>query len=169
MDPRQPSIAAIALIGRHNNPLHISLFPSSTTTAPNASPDDAAAARDKLEYHFLLNSSLDVFEARMPSKTIGHDFGLLHAIDERRAMYGWLLTTGVKVVIVVDMEGAPAGKASAGGGAVGPSGLGLRGGELTPVCPIFLTIFLTQIDRTGGERACKEVRRPWVEVAKRPK
>ncbi|KAI7331044.1 hypothetical protein KC315_g5353 [Hortaea werneckii] len=62
----------------------------------------------------MLNSSLDIFEARMPSKGIGHDFGLLHALDERIAMYGWLLNTGVKLIIVVDMEGA-SGKAGMGG------------------------------------------------------
>ena len=68
----------------------------------------------------------------MPNKTIGHDFGLLHAVDERIALYGWLLNTGVKLVIAVDMEGrvvegAEAKKMMAGG-------LGLRGSDLTPVC-----------------------------------
>ena len=42
----------------------------------------------------MLNSCLDIFEARIPSKTIGHDFGLLHALDERIAMYGWVTNTG---------------------------------------------------------------------------
>ncbi|KAI7162089.1 hypothetical protein KC349_g2330 [Hortaea werneckii] len=118
METRQPSIAAIGIIGRHNNPLHISLFPSTTTNAPS-SPDRPGETvpqhgRDKLEFSFMLNSSLDILEARMPSKGIGHDFGLLHALDERIAMYGWLLNTGVKLIIVVDMEGA-SGKAGMGG------------------------------------------------------
>lgn len=77
----------------------------------------------------MLNSSLDIFEARMPSKTIGHDFGLLHALDERIAMYGWMLNTGVKFVIVVDMEGRTARDAEAAKIAV----LGLRERDLTPV------------------------------------
>ncbi|RMX74725.1 hypothetical protein D0869_12309 [Hortaea werneckii] len=133
METRQPSIAAIGIIGRHNNPLHISLFPSTTTNSPS-SPDRPGETvpqhgRDKLEFSFMLNSSLDIFEARMPSKGIGHDFGLLHALDERIAMYGWLLNTGVKLIIVVDMEGA-SGKAGMGG--VNGAGLGLRGGDLTP-------------------------------------
>lgn len=79
----------------------------------------------------MLNSCLDIFEARMPAKTIGHDFGLLHALDERIAMYGWLLNTGVKLVIVVDMEGR-----TASGNDTGKyvTGLALRGNDLTPVC-----------------------------------
>lgn len=75
----------------------------------------------------MLNSCLDIFEARMPSKGVGHDFGLLHALDERIAMYGWLTNTGVKLIIVVDMEGTAAEKNKV------TAGLGLRGGDLTPV------------------------------------
>jgi len=139
MDGRTPSIACIGVIGRsvllpplyvyghahanllQNNPLHISLFP--------ASGPGYEAERNKLEYSFMLNSCLDIFEARIPSKTIGHDFGLLHALDERIAMYGWVTNTGVKLVIVVDMEGRPAGSAGAGKAAV----LGLKDRDLTPV------------------------------------
>lgn len=80
-----------------------------------------------LEYSFMLNSCLDIFEARMPSKGVGHDFGLLHALDERLAMYGWLTNTGMKLIIVVDMEGSPAE------GTKVTAGLGLRGSDLTPV------------------------------------
>lgn len=77
----------------------------------------------------MLNSCLDIFEARIPSKTVGHDFGLLHALDERIAMYGWVTNTGVKLVIVVDMEGRPANSAGGGKAAV----LGLKDRDLTPV------------------------------------
>ncbi|KAF1960236.1 Sedlin [Byssothecium circinans] len=94
MSSRTPAIACIGIIGRHNNPLHISLFP----------PEERAP----LEYQFLLSSCLDIFEARLPHKTADQDFGLLQAVDERLAMYGWLTNTGVKFVIVVDMEGRPA-------------------------------------------------------------
>ena len=65
----------------------------------------------------------------MPQKTADQDFGLLQAIDERLAMYGWLTNTGVKFVIVIDMEGRPAtsndGKMNAA--------LGLRDSDLKPV------------------------------------
>jgi hypothetical protein len=77
----------------------------------------------------LLSSCLDIFEARLPHKTADQDFGLLQAIDERLAMYGWLTNTGVKFVIVVDMEGRPAtaqdGKA--------PTTIGIRDADLKPV------------------------------------
>jgi hypothetical protein len=77
----------------------------------------------------MLNSCLDIFEARIPSKTIGHDFGLLHALDERIAMYGWVTNTGVKLVVVVDMEGRPVNSAGAGKAAI----LGLKDRDLAPV------------------------------------
>jgi hypothetical protein len=69
----------------------ISLFP----------PDQ----RDPLEFSFLLSSCLDIFEARAPYKTAEQDFGLLQAVDERIAMYGWMTNSGIKFVIVVDMAG----------------------------------------------------------------
>jgi len=101
MGSRVPSIACIGVIGKHvrrhtydaledplssclqNNPLHISLFP----------PEERAP----LEFSFLLSSCLDIFEARLPHKTADQDFGLLQAVDERLAMYGWLTNTGVKI------------------------------------------------------------------------
>lgn len=98
-----------------NNPLHISLFP--------------AEERAPLEYQFLLYSCLDIFEARLPHKTADQDFGLLQAVDERLAMYGWLTNTGVKFVIVVDMEGRPA---TAQDGKTAPA-IGLRDADLKPV------------------------------------
>ncbi|KAF2166868.1 hypothetical protein M409DRAFT_66417 [Zasmidium cellare ATCC 36951] len=130
MVDRSPSIAAIGVIGRHNNPLHIALFP--------ATYQDKQETRDKLEYSMLLNSSLDIFEARMPSKTVGHDFGLLHALDERIALYGWLLNTGVKLVIVVDMEGRMAPNAEAAKTSI----LGLRGTDLTPAFQALQTAYV---------------------------
>ncbi|KXT04201.1 hypothetical protein AC578_108 [Pseudocercospora eumusae] len=127
---RSPSIAAIGVIGRHNNPLHISLFP-----ATGASYE---AERDHLEYSMMLNSCLDIFEARMPGKTVAHDFGLLHALDERIAMYGWLLSTGIKFVIVVDMEGRTAPNSEAAKTAI----LGLRNSDLTPAFQALQTAYI---------------------------
>lgn len=43
----------------------------------------------------------------MKSKTTDQELGLLQAIDERLAMYGWITNTGTKFVIIVDMEGRP--------------------------------------------------------------
>ncbi|KAK4951546.1 hypothetical protein LTR10_010522 [Elasticomyces elasticus] len=130
MATRSPSIACIGVIGRHNNPLHIALFP--------ATGEGLEQQRDKLEYSFTLNSSLDIFEARMPAKTVGHDFGLLHALDERLALYGWLTNTGVKLVIVVDMEGRTAPTPEAGKVAI----LGLRNSDLTPAFHALQTAYI---------------------------
>jgi len=128
MNERSPSIACIGIIGRHNNPLHI--YVASASNEASTEERGSRDQRDDLKYSFMLNSCLDIFEARMPSKGVGHDFGLLHALDERLAMYGWLTNTGVKLVIVVDMEGAPAE------GMKITAGQGLRGSDLTPVCEL---------------------------------
>ncbi|KAH7125365.1 Sedlin [Dendryphion nanum] len=124
MTGRVPSIACIGVIGKHNNPLHISLFP--------------AEERAPLEFQFLLSSCLDIFEARLPYKTVDQDFGLLQAVDERLAMYGWLTNTGVKLVIVVDMEGRPAtaldSKAS--------TAIGLRDSDLKPAFRALQTAYI---------------------------
>jgi hypothetical protein len=125
-----PSIICIGVIGKHvcsslqsantqahccqNNPLHISLF----------APEERA-----LEFQFLLSSSLDIFEARLPHKTADQDFGLLQAVDERLAMYGWLTNTAVKFVIVVDMEGRPATASDSKTTAA----VGLRDADMKPV------------------------------------
>ncbi|EON62781.1 hypothetical protein W97_02006 [Coniosporium apollinis CBS 100218] len=123
MAGRAPSIACIGVIGKHNNPLHISLFP----------PDERAA----LEFSFLLSSSLDIFEARLPHKTADQDFGLLQAVDERLAMYGWLTNTGVKFVIIVDMEGRPATAETKISAAVG-----LRDADLKPAFRALQTAYI---------------------------
>ena len=95
--------------------MHISLFP--------------AEERPPLEFQFLLSSCLDIFEARLPFKTADQDFGLLQAVDERLAMYGWLTNTGVKIVIVVDMEGRPATALDS----KAATAVGLRDADLKPV------------------------------------
>jgi hypothetical protein len=98
-----------------NNPLHISLFP----------PEKRAP----LEFSLLLSSCLDIFEARLPRHTVDQDFGLLQAVDDRLSMYGWLTNTGVKFVIIVDMEGRPATAAESRSSAV----VGIRDADLKPV------------------------------------
>ena len=65
----------------------------------------------------------------MPHKTADQDFGLLQAVDERLAMYGWLTNTGVKFVVVVDMEGRPATSSDSKSTAA----IGLRDADLKPV------------------------------------
>ncbi|KAI9369981.1 Sedlin [Aspergillus egyptiacus] len=86
-----PRIACIGVIGRADNPLHIALFPPYLNST--------------IEFSFLLNSSLDIFEIRQKQTSIDQDLGLLQAVDERLASYGWLTTTGVKFFIIVDLFG----------------------------------------------------------------
>lgn len=113
------------LIKTKDNPLHISLF-------------HAGGQRDDLEFQFLLNSCLDIFEARLPYGKADHDFGLLHAVDEQLAMYGYLTTTGVRLVIVVDMEGRPASEAEGKNSAL----LGIRDSDLKPAFRAIHTAYI---------------------------
>ncbi|EAS33216.3 uncharacterized protein CIMG_04240 [Coccidioides immitis RS] len=86
-----PSIASIGIIGKSDNLLHISVFP----------PHQSA----QVEFSLAFNSSLDVLELRQHDTSVDQDFGLLHALDERFSVYGWLTNTGVKFLIIVDLEG----------------------------------------------------------------
>lgn len=68
--------------------------------------------------------------------SVDQNLGLLHAVDERLAAYCWLTNTGVKLLVVVDMAGRPAGEFS-GSGADKKKGspvVSLRESELKPVC-----------------------------------
>jgi trafficking protein particle complex subunit 2 len=101
----------------------VTLFPSAPLNAPLRTP---------LQFSLLLASTLDIFESRSKSNAssgggLSGDFGLLHAIDERLAAYGFETNTGVKFVVVVDMRGRIVGES---GGAKGGPSVGLREGEM---------------------------------------
>ncbi|KAI3326079.1 Sedlin [Xylariaceae sp. AK1471] len=158
-----PSIACLGVIGRNNNPLHITIFPSYDSTTQTFAP-----VRTPLQFSLLLSGTLDVFEARSrhhhssqpnPSGGVGAgggsmllsgDFGLLHAVDDRLAAYGFETNTGVKFVAVVDMRGRlprlpRAGDPAGGGGggkSVGGGGVGLRDNELKPVFRAMQTAYV---------------------------
>ncbi|RFU72476.1 hypothetical protein TARUN_9785 [Trichoderma arundinaceum] len=155
-----PSVACLGVIGRNltrpvrlqNNPLHISIFPSYDPTANAFTP-----IRNPLQFSLLLSSTIDVFDLRSRASTASGDFGLLHAIDDRLAAYGFETNTGVRMVCIVDMRGrrveaGGSGVPGQGGGAAGASassssaaaaaaarssvgsvGAGLRDAELKPV------------------------------------
>ncbi|KAI0424080.1 Sedlin [Xylaria sp. FL1042] len=138
-----PSVACLGVIGRNNNPLHITIFPSYDTATQTYVP-----VRTPLQFSLLLSGTLDVFEARSRhmatpggagggSMLLSGDFGLLHAIDDRLAAYGFETNTGVKFVAVVDTRGRLAKNNAAGTGgrasAGGIGGVGLRDNELKPV------------------------------------
>jgi hypothetical protein len=99
-----------------DNPLHISLFPPYTDST--------------IEFSFLLNSCLDIFEIRRKHTSIDQDLGLLQAIDERLAAYGWLTTTGVKLLVIVDLFGQ---ETAGAGKPIGSAVSGLRDADVKPV------------------------------------
>ena len=104
----------------------------------------------------MLSSCLDIFEIRMPHKTVDQDFGLLQAIDERLAMYGWLTNTGIKFVIVVDMEGRPATSIESKGNAA----VGIRDSDLKPVCLSYLELQSSSKRLTPRSRPSELYSRP---------
>lgn len=97
-----------------NNPLHISIFPSHDPHTNTLQP-----VRTPLQFSLLLSSTLDIFDLRTrqhpgaagasssssSAPPMSGDYGLLHAVDERLAAYGFETNTGVRFVAVVDMRG----------------------------------------------------------------
>ncbi|KAA8574559.1 hypothetical protein EYC84_006008 [Monilinia fructicola] len=132
-----PSIACLGVIGKNNNPLHISIFPPHTTpyplssSSPKSTPPVHESLRTPLQYSLLLSSTLDIFDAR--SRTSGAqnltgDLGLLYAVDERLAAYGFETNTGVRFVVFVDARGRVVRGGVGVGGAEGNAREGVVGG-----------------------------------------
>ena len=127
-----PAIACIGVLSTHDQPLHISLFPPHNT-GPNAD----------LEFEFLLNSCLDIFDLRArTTKPLDSDLGLLQAIDERLACYGWLTNTGIKFIIVVDMMGRPHPPPSEDKRRFPHAVVGLRDAEVKPAFRAVQTAYI---------------------------
>ncbi|KAK6082858.1 hypothetical protein SCUP234_04182 [Seiridium cupressi] len=146
-----PAIACLGVIGRNNSPLHTTLFP----TSHDPSTGKPVPLRTPLQFSLLLSSTLDVFASRerhasASGTLLSGDFGLLHAVDDRLAAYGWETNTGVKFVAVIDMRGRSLdsvgkGSATAGGGKTGAAtggGVGLREGELKVVFRAMQTAYV---------------------------
>lgn len=108
-----------------DNPLHVSLFPPHMDST--------------MEFSFLLNSCLDIFDIRQKQTSIDQDLGLLQALDERLAAYGWLTNTGIKFIVIVDLIGQPVpiGAKEPKRSAIA----GLRDSDLKPVRPAFCWSF----------------------------
>ncbi|KAL8943084.1 MAG: hypothetical protein Q9216_001284 [Gyalolechia sp. 2 TL-2023] len=125
-----------------DNPLHIALFP------PHLSNQGAY-----LEFSFLLNASLDIFELRARDRNrVDQDLGMLQAVDERLSIWGWETGTGTKFAVVVDMwgkEGRPS------------TGLGVKGEDVRPnpfYTPDDYTPMAAQSGRgKGGEITSKKL------------
>jgi trafficking protein particle complex subunit 2 len=124
----KPAYILQPLTHPQDEPLHISLFP------PHESQE--------LDMSFILNSSLDIFAIRTRANTLNQDLGLLQAIDERLAAYGWLTNTNIKFVIVVDMSGRPAPTASPDDKRKPPAIVGLRDAELKPAFRAVQTAYI---------------------------
>ncbi|KAJ9156393.1 Longin [Pleurostoma richardsiae] len=159
-----PSIACLGVIGRNNNPLHITIFPSHDPSTGTAT----APLRTPLQFSLLLSATLDVFELRASRRSggasaagggggvglggdqAGSSSSLLHAVDERLAAYGSETNTGVRFVAVVDVRGrSVAGSVVAGGGGVGGLGdrkgmaaVGLREADMKPVFKAMQTAYI---------------------------
>ncbi|OKL58903.1 hypothetical protein UA08_05801 [Talaromyces atroroseus] len=86
-----PFIACIAFVAKNDHPLHVTVFPP--------------FRESRLRFLILINSCLDIFDLRARNTFIDQDLGLLQALDERLAVYGWLTNTGVKILIIVDLAG----------------------------------------------------------------
>ncbi|KAL2126751.1 hypothetical protein VTI74DRAFT_294 [Chaetomium olivicolor] len=130
-----PSIACLGVIGRNNNPLHTAIFPSHDPATNTYRP-----VRTPLQFSLILSSTLDVFELRARQNAaagtgLTGDYGLLHAIDDRLAAYGFETNTGVRFVVVVDMRGRKGGASTviADGKRGGLAAAGLREGEMRGV------------------------------------
>ncbi|KAI0439324.1 Sedlin [Xylaria telfairii] len=147
-----PSVACLGVIGRNNNPLHITIFPSYDPATHTYTP-----VRTPLQFSLLLSGTLDVFEARSrhhqanpagggggASMLLSGDFGLLHAVDDRLAAYGFETNTGVKFVAVVDMRGRlPSRNTTTTATTAGSrGGMGLRDNELKPVFRAMQTAYV---------------------------
>ncbi|KAK4042611.1 trafficking protein particle complex subunit 2-like protein [Parachaetomium inaequale] len=131
------AIPSIACLG--NNPLHTSIFPSYDPSSNSFRP-----MRTPLQFSLILSSTLDVFELRSRQNAaagvgLTGDFGLLHAVDDRLAAYGFETNTGTRFVVIVDMRGRRIDGALAAGLADGRdkriagAAAGLREGEMRPV------------------------------------
>lgn len=94
--------------------------------------------RTPLQFSLLLASAIDIFELRTKSNAaaavgLSGELGLLHAIDDRLAAYGFETNTGVKFVAIVDMRGRSIDSALVSERARGAVAVGLRDVELKPV------------------------------------
>ncbi|KHN96966.1 malonyl CoA-acyl carrier protein transacylase [Metarhizium album ARSEF 1941] len=120
-----------------DNPLHVSVFPSHDAATNTFTP-----IRSPLQFSLLLSSTIDVFRLRAKANAasgvgLSGDVGLLHAVDDRLAAYGYETNTGVRMVCVVDMRGR---RVDASGGR--QAAAGLRETDLKPVFRAMQTAYV---------------------------
>ena len=97
-----------------------------------------------LNFSLLLNSSLDIFEARAQDKNrVDQDLGCLQHVDERLSIYGWETGTGARFAIIVDMWGKE-GRSHESGREISQKSLKI--GDLKPVGDPYVS----QIEQAGS-------------------
>ena len=82
------AVAAVAVIGKQNNPLFLQHF---------------AATDDELKFHYIVHTSLDIVEERASKGASAGDMflGLLCPIEDYR-VYGFITNTQVKLIVVFE-------------------------------------------------------------------
>ena len=88
----------IAIVGKENNPLYIQTF----------------SGADELKFHYIVHTSLDVVEEKVAAKQHqgnGGDtyLGLLYPTEDYH-VYGYMTSTGVKLILVLSDTGADTAK-----------------------------------------------------------
>ena len=114
VEQQQRQLAAGAVAAATTTMMTAGVTAAAMAAAAGAAAATATSQTDHhhsilLNYHFLTHTTLDVFALRLPQKTADQDFGLLYAISEDLAAYGWLTNTGVKFVVFVSCVGVGGG------------------------------------------------------------
>lgn len=85
--PGSNAVACVAVVGKQNNPLYIRVF---------------REHEDKLKYHYVVHTSLDVVDERVSSSGKNEPFiGLLFPTEESK-VYGYATCTKAKFILVLD-------------------------------------------------------------------
>jgi hypothetical protein len=100
-------IRCVAVIGKKNDPLYIKTFHK------DSSRDEDLFRGEDSHYHFLIHMSLDYVDEKWTQKYeestgLSQDtyLGLLHDLEDLR-IYGWITTTLIKFIIIVEASLEP--------------------------------------------------------------
>ena len=87
LSPGMNSVACVAVVGKQNNPLYIRVF---------------REHEDKLKFHYVVHTSLDVVDERVASSGKNDPYlGLLFPTEESK-VYGYATCTKAKFILVLD-------------------------------------------------------------------
>jgi hypothetical protein len=81
------AVACVAVVGKQNNPLYVRVF---------------REHEDKLKYHYVVHTSLDVVDERVASSGKNEPYlGMLFPTEESK-VYGYCTCTKAKFILVLD-------------------------------------------------------------------